>query len=180
MFYAGICQFTTSQQENHTGFCAAGPRLRRGAGALCLVSQLRKPFGPASLRLRSCSVCFGAACGVSLRPSEPFGLLGLRRTRKAVSPSMFTVADNHKPGYSNQGRMYHCGRAIYRALLIIAPGMEAVMRGWHRFKHKIITPSFVLFADNGIDHPCHSYGYAFGWPALFLTKITSTFPILYA
>jgi len=25
-----------------------------------------------------------------------------------------------------------------------------------------IQPSFVLFADNGIGHPCHSYGYAFG------------------
>jgi len=29
---------------------------------------------------------------------------------------------------------------------------------WHRFKHKILTPSFVLFVDNGIDHPCHNYG----------------------
>jgi len=46
-------------------------------------------------------------------------------------------------------------------------------------KHKILTPSFVLFADNGIDHPCHSYGYAFGWPALFSTKITATFPTFY-
>jgi len=54
---------------------------------------------------------------VSSRPSEPFGLLGKRRNRKAVSPSMFTVADNHKPGYFNQGRMFHCGRAIYRAHL---------------------------------------------------------------
>ncbi len=58
--------------------------------------------------------------------------------------------------------------------------MGAVMSRRHRFKNKILTPSFVLFADNGIDHPCHSYGYAFGWPALFLTKITATFPILYA
>ena len=65
---------------------------------------------------------------VSSRPSEPFGLLGERRNRIAVSPSMFTVADNHKPGYSNQVRMFHCGRAIYRAHLIIAPGMGAVMR----------------------------------------------------
>ncbi len=28
---------------------------------------------------------------------------------------MFAVADNHKPGYYNQGRMPHCSRAIYRA-----------------------------------------------------------------
>ncbi len=180
MFYAGICQFTTSQQENHTGFAPPGPRLRRGAGALCLVPRLREPsastgqnkcralspFGtPAALRSafaapRALAVSLrssgsphaspmasrwsplarcGAACVVSLRPSEPCrltrtfaslggGLLGGRRTRRAVSPSMFSVADNHKPGYSNQGRMYHCGRAIYRAHLIIAPGMEAVMR----------------------------------------------------
>ncbi len=53
-------------------------------------------------------------------------------------------------------------------------------RSRHRFKHKIITPNFVLFADNGIDNPRHSYGYDFGLPALFSTKITSTFPILYA
>ncbi len=53
-------------------------------------------------------------------------------------------------------------------------------KGRHRFKHEIITPSFVLFADNGIDIPCHSYGYAFGLPALFSTKITATVPILYA
>ena len=47
-------------------------------------------------------------------------------------------------------------------------------------KHKICTPSFVLFAGNGIDHPCHSYGYAFGWSALFSAKITATFPTFYA
>ncbi len=41
---------------------------------------------------------------------------------------MFAVVDKHKPGCFNQGRMFHCGRAIYRAHLIIAPGMGAVMR----------------------------------------------------
>ena len=47
-------------------------------------------------------------------------------------------------------------------------------------KHKILTPSFVLFADNGIGNPRHSYGYTFGLPALFSTKTTATFPTFYA
>ncbi len=47
---------------------------------------------------------------------------------------------------------------------------------WRCSKHKTFTPSLVLFADNGIAHPRHSYGYAFGLPALFSTKITSTYP----
>ncbi len=51
---------------------------------------------------------------------------------------------------------------------------------WRCSKHKTFTPSLVLFADNGIDNPRHSYGYAFGLPALFSTKITSTYPTFYA
>ena len=132
MFYTGICQFSTSQQENHTGFAPPGPRLWRGAGALSLAprlptllrnvrDKLRKPCGLASLAAEPPTV---SPCS----PQRPSVASGRRRTRCAVSPSMFTVADNHKPGYSNQGRMFHCGRAIYRALLIIAPGMGAVMR----------------------------------------------------
>jgi len=74
----------------------------------------------------------------------------------------------------------HYSSAIYRAPRSARDGSGYAAKGRHRFKHEIITPSFVLFADNGIDHPCHSYGYAFGLPALFSTKITATFPILYA
>ncbi len=51
---------------------------------------------------------------------------------------------------------------------------------WRCSKHKTFTPSFVLFADNGIGHPCHSFGYAFGLPALFSTKITANYPKFYA
>ncbi len=36
MFYAGICQFTTSQQENHTGFAPPAPRLRAAPAPLVL------------------------------------------------------------------------------------------------------------------------------------------------
>ena len=57
---------------------------------------------------------------------------------------------------------------------------SGMRRSRHRFKHKIIRPSLVLFADNVIDNPCHSFGYAFRLPALFSSKITATFPILYA
>ena len=46
---------------------AVRPSLRSG---LCLAPRLREP--PAA----SPFACFGATCGVSLRPSEPFGLLG--------------------------------------------------------------------------------------------------------
>ncbi len=49
--------------------------------------------------------------------------------------------------------------------------MGAVMR-WIgiassiKFSHQV----FFLFADNGIDHPCHSYGYTFGIAAFVLEK----------
>jgi len=57
---------------------------------------------------------------------------------------MFAVADNHKPGYSNQGRMFHCGRAIYRALLIIAPGMGAVQETYQYIKrHSVVFLIYV-------------------------------------
>ncbi len=77
-----------------TCYAPPAPLLRRGAGAPCLVPHSASPSGIAALCRRSCCVCsgsrhappaaprlspfacFGATCGVSLRPSEPSGLLG--------------------------------------------------------------------------------------------------------
>ena len=167
------------------GFLGPMPR-----AAPCFPSHLREParfaygFALVSLRasqaLRSCSARIGAVCDVSSRPSEPFGLLGERRTRNAVSPSMFAEADNHKPGYSNRGRMFHCERAIYRAPK--APGMGAVMRRRVGIASSIKLSHQVLFflPITALTILAIAMAMPSGLPALFSTKITATFPILYA
>ncbi len=66
--------------------------------------------------------------------------------------------------------------ARFIARTLLRQGWERYgAKGRHRFKHEIITPSFVLFADNGIDNPCHSYGYAFGIACFVLDKNNCNF-----
>ncbi len=85
------------------------------------------------------------------RAQAPAGIQALRfaflcHSRKAVSPSMFKV-DERKSKILNRWFGVRYSSAIYRAHLIIAPGMGAVMRRrggrWRRFKHKITNQ--VLF-----------------------------------